>query len=422
MTPGPPTPAQVVQRAGFESQAAFNEAIPIVKIPVAGPAPFNMLAVVRSRLWGMGYFGDDLHRAHVTGYPTALTIPRFDPGRPEQHVVHHSTSVGVSAMAADDDVDFTVALDSVASASTFDRDGTWLLSFDSAVQFDFDSLVEVEAGVVEYVATSWVLFVEPPPPPGAAPDPPTVATNLRGWAHFMVHSTRHYATLPGADVMRAAAELTPLVRELSAAGQTADAQAVQQASVDVLEEFSPAAAERTAYLILRAEAKHNLIARMIENKQLADVGPLAGSAISNYQAYTAAAGADLARAARDLGELVKPLLTAGLPAQALAAQRANLDTLRAITTPTDPLGHDLALAESEHNVVARLIDAGQTPHAAPLVQPLLERYLAYAGKPAADILRVQRNLTELAARLASAHLTSEAGATQHALNQLDARA
>lgn len=415
MTTGPPTPAQVVQRAGFESQAAFNEAVPIVRIPVAGPAPFTTLAVVRSRLWGMVFVGDELHRAHVTGYPTGLTIAGFDPGRPEQHVVRHSTSVGVSAMAVDDDGDLTVALDSVEAGSTFDRDGTWLLSFDSAIQFE-------AAALVEYVATSWVLFVEPPPPPGAPPVPPAVATNLRAWAHFMVHSTRRYATLPGADVMRAAAELTPLVRELGAAGLSTDAQAVQQASVDVLEAFSPAAAERTEHLILRAEANHNLIARMIENGRLADVGPPAGSAIGDYQAYAAAAGADLTRAAGGLGELVKPLLTAGLPDQALAAQRANLDVLQAITTPADPLGHDLALAESEHNVVARLIDAGQTPHAAPLVEPLLAHYLAYAGRPAADLPRVRRDLTELAALLASAGLASEAGATHHTLDRLDTRA
>lgn len=411
--PAPPTPAQVIDQSPFE--ARFNEVIPVVRIPVAGPPPFNTLAIVRSRLWGLLVGTGAIRRVHIDNFPTGLTVRRFDPDRPEQHFVQHSTAVGITALQLSDDNTFTVALDSVDASSTFERDGTWLLSFDGAAQLDV-GLLSSDFLQFSLEAISHVLFFEAP-----APDEATAPrTALRGWARLMVDNTRFYATVPGADVLRAAQELAPVVGQLSAAGFSVDAQMTQQAAVDVLDAFAPESADVPGTLLARAETRHNLIARMLDNSATDVVPPVAAAALRDYRAYAATAGADLVRLTRDLGELVKPLLAAHLPREALIAQQTQLAVLQADNAPADPSGHQLAIAEAQHNVVARLLDDGQPAAAALVVTDVITAYLHYAHQPGADRVRVRADLEQLSNLLASAGLTDEAGKVAHALAALAA--
>lgn len=416
----PLTPLQVIEQSGFADDDP-NTQIPIVKIPVAGPAPFNMLATVRSVLYGGAVAPDgQLHPVHVLDYPTALTVERFDPDRPEQHYLLHSTSVGLRLMnldkqiglLADNNTTFTVAIDSVDATSRFDEHGNWLLSFSSAISSDMSN------GMIGYVATSWVLYYEPPPPDGR-PDPPAFGTNLRGWGKYLIESTRTYATRPGAAILQAVADLTKVDGRLSAAGWRADAQSAQQAAVELAAAYTPPPEQRLDYLIALAEAEHNLLVRKIENGQT-DVAPLASSAIGHYRDYARIHGADLHRAAKDLGELVKPLLAAHLPDQALAAQQADLDILQNMTVAAaEAAEHQIEVAEAEHNLIARLIDDDQTSRAAGLVDSTLADYRAYLQLPGADRDRVARDLHELSADvLIPAGLTTQAEEVQQLADTL----
>jgi hypothetical protein len=97
----------------------------------------------------------------------------------------------------------------------------------------------------------------------------------------------------------------------------------QQGLVDVLAAApAPAAGDRLEYLIMLAEARHNLIARLIDNHQAAQAAALAAPAIAAYQAYAATPGADLGRTGRDLVQLAAQLRAIGDTADAATAQQA----------------------------------------------------------------------------------------------------
>jgi hypothetical protein len=413
-----PTPDEVYHR--FFYQFDPLEIIPVVKIPVRGPAPYNTLAVVQSRAditrwsWSLG----ELSRRSIP-VGNGLRVARFDPNDPRQRQVAHSSSAVIRLMQItdesdfvtdDDNTTFVLAVDRVRAQSTIDDYGHWSLTIDVA-----DSAWAVN-GFAYAEITSWVLFYEPPALPGSPPEPSQPMSALRTQAAPLLAAYRDYADLPNADILKAAAELAQLDRRLSNLAAYDAAADAEQLTIDMLSGFSPSAADRAAYLIALAEARHNLIARLVDVGRTEQVPGLASESVAGYLAYAHSPGADQWRAARDLSAMVKPLLAADDLADALAAQQACVDVLAAI----EPAGQDrleqlIELAEARHNLVARMLDASQIERAAEQVPAAIAAYRTYAATDGSDIDRAVRDLTELATVvLAPAGLADLAAAAQQA--------
>jgi hypothetical protein len=132
---------------------------------------------------------------------------------------------------------------------------------------------------------------------------------------------REYAATAGADVLRVARDLTDLDKRLDGISLTAQALDAQQAAVDILSGFTPTEADRPDYQIAVAEARHNLILRLLENSRPAEAAGLVAQTLAAYREYAAAPGADLTRVALDLAQLAGTLTQAGLTAEAADVQR-----------------------------------------------------------------------------------------------------
>lgn len=145
-------------------QFPLVETFPVVRIPVAGPAPFNTLVVVRTRFSVIGQFGyadGEISRYTVrvgTGFRLIGHDPRVKPA------FDHSTTAALQMIQSSDDTEFLVAVDTVTGE--FADDGTWLLTVQIA-----DAFNNVLAACNAY-ASSWVLCYEPPIDPAAHPGAP----------------------------------------------------------------------------------------------------------------------------------------------------------------------------------------------------------------------------------------------------------
>ena len=136
-----------------------------MRIPVAGPAPFNTLAVVRTVAiaTSYGWASGEINRRQLI-MPTALILAGFDPRRVEQqHVVHSSTAtirmIQISrevGIFTDDNTDFIIAVDSIEAESTIDATGRWSVTVNVA-----DAFLQVFAGATVEIS-SYVLCWEPP--------------------------------------------------------------------------------------------------------------------------------------------------------------------------------------------------------------------------------------------------------------------
>lgn len=138
---------------------------PIVRIPVAGPEPFNTLAIVRGRaMIGSGGISDDtMHRLRSVAM-THLVIPGFDPARPVLDQVRHSTSASILAMSSwvqrgienDDGSSFVIAIDDIDEVAVIDeQSGRFGVAIDTANSHDQTS----SSDFLEM--TSWVLYADP---------------------------------------------------------------------------------------------------------------------------------------------------------------------------------------------------------------------------------------------------------------------
>lgn len=135
-------------------QFPLAEIFPVVRIPVAGPEPFNTLAVVRCQVTAIGrtHVSDGQTRRYRLSYGTAFTLAGFDPRiKPASQ---HSSAVTLQMIQASDDTTFIVAVDTVDGA--FDENGRWTVTVD--VADEFDGVIAFAHGVV----SSWVLCHEPP--------------------------------------------------------------------------------------------------------------------------------------------------------------------------------------------------------------------------------------------------------------------
>jgi hypothetical protein len=129
------------------------EMYPVVRIPIAGPEPFNTLAVVRGTapVSHYGVADGKLHRHRIvaaTPFLLAGNDPRVEPP------FEHSTTAVLQMLQATDDTGFVAAADAVDGY--FDDSGRWLVVADVA-----DAFEDVYAGCNAYVS-SWVLCYEPP--------------------------------------------------------------------------------------------------------------------------------------------------------------------------------------------------------------------------------------------------------------------
>ena len=127
-----PTPQQAYALAQY--QYPLFEEMPIVRIPIAGPAPFNMLAYVRTLVFGVdfGWDNTDTLRRTVT-FQTALSVRGFDPNGDPIPVVHSSTG-SLRMMQSDSSLDIQCALDAVHPDSRFDDFGRWEVSVTSRTE------------------------------------------------------------------------------------------------------------------------------------------------------------------------------------------------------------------------------------------------------------------------------------------------
>lgn len=139
-----------------------------------------------------------------------------------------------------------------------------------------------------------------------------------------IRDYRAYAALPGARVLRTADNLSTLHKQLNPVSAT-DALNAQQAAVAVLEAFTPPPADRATHRITLADARHTLMARLIDAGRPAEAAALTARTVADYRQYAAAENADVQRVLSELAKLAALLLGAGLSAEAAQAQQAHDD-------------------------------------------------------------------------------------------------
>jgi hypothetical protein len=402
--PGSPTPGQSgdpFTPGNFpEPWTDFDVFGRVVRIPVAGPPPFNTLATFNVLVGGIESTGSDLHQATIVA-PTPLVINRFDPGPREHREMRYSCTGTLRRMAMEDDGDFVAAVDEVGRrdpagvtpleihGADFDRNGNWLVRV---------SIGETSEEVLRFyvVLNCWVLFHESEPPPPETPEEHRVRAQA-SFAANRLDAYRRYIARPGADLWQAVQELLVLDRQLAAAGYPGPALDAQQLTVTALLSYTPDRARQHEYPILLAEQRHNLIVRLLDNGDAVAAAALGPATLASYNDYLSLADPDRWRVAHDLAALPRFLINAGAPAQALEVQRACVQVLRAYTPPADNrLEYTIFFAEQRHNLIARLIDNGAKDEAVALFRETLDGYRDYVAQGDADRWRAGHDLAELA--------------------------
>ena len=125
-----------------------------VRIPVAGPAPFNSLVVVRGRVFTtIGEVTDDVLYRKTVIVGTNFALAQYD--QRDEHPYQHSTSVALNIIQGTEEISFVTAVDAVVDGF-FDDVGRWTLVFDVGAQAN-DGWFQSSAYI-----SSWVLCNEPP--------------------------------------------------------------------------------------------------------------------------------------------------------------------------------------------------------------------------------------------------------------------
>jgi kumamolisin len=229
------------------------------------------------------------------------------------------------------------------------------------------------------------------------------------------------AAAPAGNPLLVMPDATWLAGLLGPLGQPGEAVTAQQGLVDMLAGYTPAAADLPDYEISLAEARHNLLVRLIGNGQAADAAPQAAGTLAAYQQYAALPDADVLRVAQDLSELDKQLDGAALISQALDTARVAVSLLQGFTPPSGrELEYQIAFAEARHDLIARLFDSGPPGEALPLIEPVIAAYRDYVAAAGADLARVRTDLTQLVGQLLAAGFTAQGEEAQLVLNQMPA--
>lgn len=411
--PFPPlTPMQAYEDAHY--QYPWIELHEPIRIPIAGPAPYNTLAVLQTQVdltkyWDYGEQG--VYRETLLT-PTALRINGYDPHTAPPVQQCSAGAIHMMQIKSGDDpfpegnVHFIMAIDQILPETLVDAQGNVMLSVDVA------SYAPGAKAVAKAEVTTWVLFYESEPPTPPA-DPQLAADRLSAdalaaRAPALLDGYRNYIGSPGADLPRAATEVADISEQLAGYWTMLAAQA-QAIAVDAWRAYTPPPDDESDYTLTFAEARHNLIFRLTENGQSEAAAVLAPETIAGYRAYLAHLPADPIRVSNDLRDLSKEL-SGYDQADALSAQQASVDALESITSPSDRPNWLILLAEALQDLTIRLIDVGRAADGAVLVPQSADRYREYLAGADPDRARVRRDLDQYQTSLTAAGLT-DASAT-----------
>ena len=146
----------------------------VVRIPAAGPSPFNTLVNVHCARPGTGILTQHsgTSKALIT-VTTDFLLLGFDPYNPPPNPYpYHSTTVVLQALSLSDDTSFTMAIDAVSAH--FADDGHWTVTADTTLSISYSTFT-TRWETLTPVLSSWVLCYEPPPlPPPPLPPPPRI--------------------------------------------------------------------------------------------------------------------------------------------------------------------------------------------------------------------------------------------------------
>ncbi|MBO3749847.1 hypothetical protein J5X84_27520 [Streptosporangiaceae bacterium NEAU-GS5] len=226
---------------------------------------------------------------------------------------------------------------------------------------------------------------------------------------------RSYSSLPDADLLRIGSDFNQLAASMANNDRPHEAVLAQQALVEILDDHNPPPGQLLSYAIMLAEARHNLIVRLIGDDQVGQAAALVAATLTDYRHYTTLPDADLFRIAGDLNQLSASMANSDRPHEAVHAQQTLVDILDGHDAlPGQVLQYAIMLAEARHNLIVRLIGDGRVGQAAALVTATIGDYRSYSSLPDADLLRVASDLNQLAAQLTSAGLVHEAGQVREA--------
>jgi kumamolisin len=250
---------------------------------------------------------------------------------------------------------------------------------------------------------------------GGAASPPEILNVI----HEALAVAERAATDSGGDLLAVVPFTEWFAGVLVTVGVPQESVAAQQRVVDLLVAFSPAEADRQLGRgIALAQARENLIVRLISAGRKADALALVPQTITSYRDYAALPGADAVTVARDLFALDKQIGPdpSSLPVD---IERAAVD----VTTTVLPLpGHEaeyrLAKAESLHNLMIRLLENGQSAEAADLPPRILAAYQQAAASAGVDVTQLRADLTDLVSQLKTAGFAAESTSAQQLLDDL----
>jgi hypothetical protein len=387
-----PTPEQNYSKLSY--WFPLFEKQPVVRIPVAGPAPFNTLAVVRTEASGMLHSnapGQLLRWRSTTETP--LVLAGYDPRRPEQQHVVHSSSATLHMMQTSDGTDFVHAVDAVVAESTINEDGRWMVSIDSAAEA---GKVTAATGVE---ISSWVLCFEPPlvgEPPTGRPSTGSVTTS-------------------GLDPIKVVNQLRQRSVELVVAERLPQAADAIEAALEVLRGYSPAASGAADYQWLLVFVLLDRFRLLLTMQRVEEAHGAALEAIQAYREVAATPGADVAGVGSSLLSFSSYLASAGLHPESIAAAQGAVDLLREVQPPPQALlTHRQVLAQALHVLVQHLIAAGRIDQAHGAALEAIQAYREVAATPGADVAGVGSSLLSFSSYLASAGLHPESIAAAQA--------
>lgn len=127
----------------------------VVRIPIAGPEPFNTLVVVRETVsYGLRTWPGDGRVHNSPGeFRTSFVLSGFQPSADADVPFKHSTSLTTHHIDLADDTSFMSAFDGLDAG--FDASGRWIVRVDGSLMSDGEWL-----GTYATIS-SWVLCREP---------------------------------------------------------------------------------------------------------------------------------------------------------------------------------------------------------------------------------------------------------------------
>jgi hypothetical protein len=154
----------------------------------------------------------------------------------------------------------------------------------------------------------------------------TRPTQAASSARQTIDAYRGYIAAGGTDVSRLNRDITELQKQLSSppVGLRAEPVEALQLLIAAFHAAPPpqAASERLEFQIMFAEARHNLIARLLDDSRRTEASALVAETVAAYRDYAAEPGAESPRAASDLTQLAGVLAAASLTSESQRAQQA----------------------------------------------------------------------------------------------------